>query len=277
MVSFEYRLHETENIIKLYFENFSQGIIPEDLNVRCHKIRLMLRRLFILFACAVFMSDVHSQTKSTQIWTDFQFVTPMPNRFRWDNQLTYRNDLSSHLRWDTYELTSLVSKSIGNHIEAIGYLLLAYTDQTNTINTGEIRLGLGIRYFAINNPRLRLAALLRYESRSFYNFDSSVWTHDDRIRFRAESLFAINGRNISARGALSTLIDAEVFWTTDREVDERFASRIRLRGGFNYALTERWRFQLLYAFQGSRNTLTKTTFNTSQQNIIWLRAIFVTR
>jgi hypothetical protein len=222
------------------------------------------------------MAESYGQSTSFQIWSDLVFITPLKNDSRLENIVTYRTNVNTTEKWWTYQAQSTYTKGLGNRFVALGSLLLNYTNQTNSYNTMEIRPVIGLQYFAVRNPKIRVSGLFRYEYRAFYNFDSATWSNDDRLRFRVDGGFLLIGERFNQKGSMAAISDVEVFYTIDREVMERYASRIRFRAGLDYAVTSHFRVQAIYAYQASRNSINKA-LNSTMQHILWLRALFTTK
>ena len=89
-----------------------------------------------------------------------------------------------------------------------------------------------------------------------------------RVRNRLEFLVPLNKERLSDDGARYLLADWEWFAPVD-EPNERFANKQRIRAGLGYRRSFKWRFEFLYMWTRSRNTIDEG-FSTSD-NIIDLR------
>ena len=229
----------------------------------------------ILLTFSLCLNRANGQN-SNQFWSDILLNTPLKNNYRLDNQLTYRTDLNTTSKWSTYQVQSQIVRPFGKRWEVLLNFLFNYTHQVTKLNTMELRPGAGVGFTFIRTARVRFGSLLRYESRSIYTVDTAIWSNSDRLRFRLETTVLLKGEKVTRQHSWYMLTDAELFYTIDKEVRERYASRVRFRGGVGYALTGSLRLEAIFAYQVSGNTILKSEDNT-QQNIFWLRAIFLTK
>jgi len=64
--------------------------------------------------------------------------------------------------------------------------------------------------------------------------------------------------------------DLEIFSNVGQELEERYSSRIRLRFAVGYKLSSNWRFEAIYNYQYSQNTITGE-FENQDEDILRLR------
>jgi hypothetical protein len=152
---------------------------------------------------------------------------------------------------------------------------LFYVGSINTLqqtgdNTWEIRPGLGIRFHFVPLTKLQVRILARVESRNQYTFETGFWSHDWRTRYRLEETYFINGKSFATNHLWYILSDLELFFTLDKEIQERFSNRMLLRLGLGYKLSDRWRFESIYTYQYSKNTI-DAEFSNEDDNILRLR------
>jgi hypothetical protein len=114
-----------------------------------------------------------------------------------------------------------------------------------------------------------LRCLVTFEQRNLYYQEGSSWEHSNRVRFRAESIIAINHKSNFENHLWYGLVDVELFWVTDQQLDERFANQMRIRAGLGYRLSYDWRFEFIYTDQFARDNLAGEVAETS--NIFRLR------
>lgn len=108
-------------------------------------------------------------------------------------------------------------------------------------------------------PRYRIVVrnLVRVEARTlFYTGDTS---NDSSVRFRNrfELQLPLNRRRVSDDGAYYALADWEWFIPLD-DPEERFANRQRVRAGMGYRRSRDWRFEALYIWNRSRDTINES-------------------
>jgi hypothetical protein len=187
--------------------------------------------------------------------------------------------------WGNLDVTPSVEYAAKKWLDLVGELATGYTRQTDDVNTVEltpragIRLHLFSRKVPVRGPRIRelppgrrlvVRDLVRVEARTlFYTGDGSGSDSSVRFRNRLELLAPLNRERLTDDGARYVLADWEWFIPLG-EPDERFASKQRIRAGFGYRNSVKWRFEALYIWTRSRNTI-EDGFKTSD-NIIDIRA-----
>jgi hypothetical protein len=119
-------------------------------------------------------------------------------------------------------------------------------------NVGEVTSRLGARLYILRS-RLQLRDTWRIEMRNRF-FNDGTRDQLFRTRNRVELRYVLNRERTSAAGAVILLADFEYFLPLPRDGRERYASRYRIRSGIGYRFDPRWRVDLLYFFQRSRNT-----------------------
>jgi hypothetical protein len=189
--------------------------------------------------------------------------------------------------WRNLDVTPNVEFAARSWLDLIAELPFGYTKQTDHLNTLELTGRGGVRFHLLsrNVPtqvkgarpvrelpparRIVLRDRLLVEQRNYFytgagsGSDSSV-----RFRNRLEFLAPLNKEKISSDGARYILADWEWFVPLG-EPDERFASRQRIRAGLGYRRSFAWRFEVLYIWDRSRNTIGEG-FTTSD-NVIDIR------
>jgi hypothetical protein len=169
--------------------------------------------------------------------------------------------------WATLEATPSIEYTRGNWFDVVGELVTARTRQTDDLDTTEITPRLGFRFHILSNvandlfkekrPKHRLVIrdYLRFEWRHLYYSTDKPDSSTFRTRNRLELEYPLNRARVSDDGAFYLTGDVEVFRTVE-ELDERFASRERVRGGIGHRRSRAWRFEGLYVWDRSRKTAT---------------------
>jgi hypothetical protein len=188
--------------------------------------------------------------------------------------------------WRNLDLTPNVEYSWKRWLDLVGEATVGRTYQTDDVTTFEVTPRVGVRFHVFSRdtkpylpkvrealPRRRvvLRDLVRVESRNFFytgsgaeeSFSSSV-----RFRNRIELLVPINKPSLVDDGASYVLADWEYFIPLS-EPSERFASKQRIRAGIGYRRSLAWRFEALYMWTRSRDTI-EEGFRTDD-NIIDIR------
>jgi hypothetical protein len=153
--------------------------------------------------------------------------------------------------------------------------------QTDDLDSTEVTPRLGVRFHLFSRaqrfrlveqaPRRRVVVrdLVRVESRNFFYYGGHTGS-DSTVRFRnrLEFFWPLNTDRLTDDGARYLLTDWEWFIPLD-DPEERFANRQRIRAGIGWRRSFNWRYELLYIWTRSRNTLDEG-FSTSE-NIIDIR------
>ena len=204
-----------------------------------------------------------AQSPNEQLWFEYMLNYPFANSFNLENTFTY-NTLLNTPKWQSYEYTPTLEFALTNNIDLLGGGNLVYTVQEANYNTFEARLMLGTRIHFTPNSRILSRLQVRLEQRNFKNLETNTWQTSYRPRVRAEFLIPINKKTYFEDKLWYGIIDAEVLFAVDEDVDERFANRFRLRTGIGYRLSYSSRFEFIYMLQESRNGIDesfKTTDN----------------
>jgi hypothetical protein len=142
------------------------------------------------------------------------------------------------------------------------------TSQTDNVRTFELSPKVGVRFHLFSRdlinlgvrreqlPRRRLLVrdLVRVEWRNLFNTGGPPDESSVRFRNRLELLLPLNRPRITDDGARYLLADWEWFIPTTN-VEERFASRQRVRTGLGYRRNFHWCFEFIYAWTRSRETI----------------------
>ncbi len=179
-----------------------------------------------------------------------------------------------------------------NWLDLTGEVLTVYTRQTNDVDSFELteRFGLRFHLFSRHLPariedRLRgsereatgrvvLRDYVRIEQRNLFYFgtkpDSSTW----RLRNRVEIEYPLNRPKVSADGAIYVTSDWEWFIPLNGDAHERFANKQRVRAGLGYRHDLHWRFEALYIWGRSRNTMDQPFTTTDHVIDIRVKRVF---
>jgi hypothetical protein len=184
--------------------------------------------------------------------------------------------------WASFDVTPNIEYAANDWLDLVGELATGYTSQTDDVKSFELSPRAGVRFHITTRgvptgplkrerlPRHRfvLRDLLRVEARNlFYGNDQGT---DSVVRFRnrLEMQVPLNRERMTDDGARYVLSDWEWFIPLS-DPDERFANRQRVRAGLGYRRNVHWRFEALYIWTRSRETVDEG-FRTSD-NILDLR------
>ena len=185
--------------------------------------------------------------------------------------------------WRNPDVTPNVEFSPSGWVDLVGEVATGYTKQTDDLNSWEVTPRVGVRFHLLSRGlptayrgserpparRIVFRDLLRVESRNMF-YAGAGRGSDSTIRFRnrVEFMVPLNKPMISEDGARYLLADWEWYIPLD-DVEERFANKQRIRAGLGYRRNSAWRFEALYIWTRSRNTI-EDGF-TTWENIIDLR------
>ena len=143
------------------------------------------------------------------------------------------------------------------------------TKQTDDVDTIEVTPRLGMRFHLFSRTqRIVVRDLVRVEARNFFYCGDTESDSTVRFRNRLELLVALNKDRFDDDRVRYLIADWEWFIPID-DPDERFASRQRIRAGLGYRRSFNWRYEVLYIWTRSRNTIDEE-FGTTE-NILNIR------
>jgi hypothetical protein len=183
--------------------------------------------------------------------------------------------------WRNLDVTPNVEYSPTGWLDIVADTTIGRTMQTDDLDSTEVTPRLGVRFHLFSRalrfhpreqaPQRRIVVrdLARVESRNFFYSGGDVTSESTfRFRNRLEFLLPLNKARITDDGARYVLADWEWFVPLD-DPQERFANRQRIRTGIGYRRSFNWRYELLYLWTRSRDTLDEG-FSTTE-NIIDIR------
>ena len=214
--------------------------------------------LVLALVCLINMPwRLSAQSPNEQLWLEYMLNYPFANSFNLENTFTY-NALLNTPKWRSYEYAPTLEFALTNNIDLLGGGNLVYTVQEEDYNTFEARLMLGTRIHFTPNSRILTRLQIRVEQRNFKNLDTDTWQTVYRPRSRAEFLIPINKKTYFEDKLWYGILDAELLFAVDDDVQERFANRFRVRIGIGYRLNYTSRFEFIYMLQQSKNGIDET-------------------
>jgi hypothetical protein len=237
-----------------------------------------------LVAALVLCAPIVSAQATTQLWGNvtLNWVT--------SERLVYELDFEPKVLldapegepdWRNLDVTPNVEYSPTGWIDIVADTTIGRTKQTSAVDSTEVTPRLGVRFHLFSRalrfhprekaPRRRIVVreLVRVESRNlFYSGGDPPSESTFRFRNRLELLLPLNKERITDDGARYWLADWEWFAPLD-DPEERFANRQRIRTGIGYRPSFTWRYELLYIWTRSRDTI-GNGFSTTE-NIVDIR------
>ena len=235
-------------------------------------------------------SLAQAQSTNLQLWGNMTLDWVKSDRLTYELDLEPKvliSALEGEPGWRNLDVTPNVEYAPKGWLDLIGEVAAGYTKQNDDVNTIEVTPRIGVRFHFLSRgvptarfreqpPRRRVVIrdLVRVESRNFFYTGSASGTSSSvRFRNRLEFLVPLNKEKMTEDGARYLLADWEWFIPLD-EPDERFANKQRIRTGFGYRRSFAWRFEVLYIWTRSRNTIDEG-FSTAENSIdIRLKRLF---
>jgi hypothetical protein len=205
----------------------------------------------LLFIAGMMPLLMAAQSPNYQFWTEYMVNYPFANSYNIENAFVYSTVIGSP-RWRSVDYSPTLEYALTQHVDLNVGGTIAYTAQTESYNTFELRPMLGARFHFTPNKRLLVRTYLRLEQRNFLNLETDTWNQVLRPRARFETIFPINRKRYYEDKLVYAIADAE-FLFTHEDVEERFANRFRLRMGVGHRINYSSRLEFLYMIQESRN------------------------
>ncbi len=223
---------------------------------------LVLYKYIPFISFFLIAGTIQGQESSNQIWNEYMFNIPFANVYNVELAANYSTALESP-EWRSLEFQVTPEWSISQYVDVMGGILLGSTIQSESTTTFELREMLGARIHFTPNKRILTRMLVRFEQRNQLNQESGLWENSHRSRIRAEAIIPINKQSMFAGDKLwYGILDVESFLVLDKNLDERFANRFRLRAGIGYRISYGTRLEFVYTIQQSKNTI-DDNFNTT--------------
>jgi hypothetical protein len=236
----------------------------------------------LLAAGLLVTSEVHATAQSNlQLWGTLTAVKAASERLSVGSDVELKWLLATagdEARWASLDVTPVVEYFLTPRFDLVGELATGYTVQTDDVNSFELspRGGVRLHLTARNGgraplrqiglgDRIVLRNLVRVEQRTLFYTGDVATDAVVRFRNRLEMLVPMNEKQIGDDGARYLLADWEWFIPID-DPAERFANRQRIRTGFALRRSATWRFEALYIWTRSRETI-EEGFATSDNTI----------
>jgi hypothetical protein len=236
-----------------------------------------------LVVAMLMCAPIASAQTTTQLWGNLTFNWVKNDRLAYELDFEPKALLAppeGEPDWRNLDVTPNVEYSLRPWLDLVADTTIGWTLQTDDVNSTELTPRLGARFHLFSRarqfrmveqaPRRRTVVrdLVRIESRNFFYSGDTASDSTVRFRNRLEFLMPLNKERITDDGAHYVLTDWEWFVPLD-DAEERFANRQRIRAGFGYRRNFNWRYELLYIWTRSRNTIDEA-FSTNE-NIIDIR------
>jgi hypothetical protein len=249
------------------------------------------RRASIWLAACVLWSvptTAGAQATNLQVWGNLTFNWVKSQRLAYELDLEPKALVAATedtADWRNIDVTPNVEFSPKGWYDIVVDTTVGRTLQTDDVTTTEVTPRLGVRFHLFSRKfhkfnerapgrRLVVRNLLRVESRNFfYGGTASGSDSNVRVRNRLEFQVPLNHDSMSTDRTRYLLADWEWFMPLSDQ-EERFANRQRIRFGIGVRRSFQWRYEVLYIWTRSRNTI-EDDFATSDNAInIRIKRIF---
>jgi hypothetical protein len=237
-----------------------------------------------LVAALLLWASVASAQTTTQLWGNITINWVKSERLVYELDFEPKALISApegDPDWRNLDVTPNVEYSPKGWLDVVADTTFGRTKQTDDLESTEVTPRLGLRFHLFSRAlrfhpleqapkrRVELRELVRFESRNFFYSGGDVASESTfRFRNRLEFLVPLNKERISDDGARYWLADWEWYVPLD-DPEERFANRQRIRTGIGYRRSFNWRYELLYIWTRSRDTI-DNGFSTTE-NIVDIR------
>ena len=199
-------------------------------------------------------------------------VYPFANIWTADAEVSYQTLVSGGDKWRSLQFTPGIQRNMTTRIDLFASLPVYYTVQAPGYVTWETRFSPSVRFIYTANGRVESRSVVRYDFRAVKPHGED-WMVSNRTRVTLDFIFALNKPNIYQDNLWYALLDGEVFFVLDQDIQERFANLRKARLGLGYRLSYKHRFELIYQVHKSRTTIDQP-FDT-RDNIFRARYIMV--
>jgi hypothetical protein len=212
-----------------------------------------------------------ASAQDVQLWGNLTFNWPKSHRLSFQVEIEPKVLLVAEdddPGWATLDVIPNVEFALKSWLDVVGELQTGYTAQTDDLDSFELSPRVGGRLHLFSRdirrvvdrrelpPKRKIVIrdLMRVEWRNlFYNDDRST-SSTVRFRNRLELQVPLNKDRLTDDGARYLTTDWEWFIPLE-DVAERYANKQRIRAGIGYRRSFHWRFEVLYIWNRSRNTV----------------------
>lgn len=235
---------------------------------------LKKRNSIFLFTLVFFLNlrsiDITGQDEF-QGWMNTMFGYNVLNQLYLEADFEYKWLLSkSNDPWNNLDITLLGEYFPVRLLDLTIEIINGKTRQSSDLFTYEASQRLGARWYFLQRgynlfriskgtegapERLELSNYIRFEHRSFDYYNDLDPEQDWRFRNRTQFIAALNKKTLVENRTIRLLADIEFFVPFGKDIKERYASKYRVRVGPGYRHTYRWRFDLFYMYDKSKDDI----------------------
>jgi hypothetical protein len=188
-----------------------------------------------------------------QIWNNLYVVWNINDLFVVRNNLAYNVLLSAQYPWSELTYSATGAYAFHRFFEANAGMYVARANQSDRLKSYEFRPYLGLRITTNTEKRWSISNISRLELRFFQYSDQKL---ESAVRFRNRTYAAVSLNNPSLNDNHNLILFGyfEAFYNFNEEVRERFFNQFKYKLGFNYRLSDQWRFDFGVLYQDAKNT-----------------------
>lgn len=234
--------------------------------------RKQILLLFFFLVCFLSLQPKIAQGQDEfQGWMNTIIGYNALNQFYLEADFEYKRLLSeSEDPWNNLDVTLLGEFYPFRLLDLTIEIINGKTRQASDFSTYEATQRLGVRWYVFQQGhnifrlskgiegvprRLELSNFIRFEHRNFDYYDEMEPEQEWRFRNRTQFVVALNKKTLVENRTLRMLADIEFFIPFGKDIKERYASKYRVRIGPGYRHTSRWRFDLFYQFDKSKDDI----------------------
>jgi hypothetical protein len=216
-------------------------------------VRLIMRLMYVSSTICLLARE--SKAQGQQLWLDYQVDYPFQNDYLLQLGGSYQSSIGAENKWRNLMLTPTFEWGPFQFLDFIATAPMSFTVQSEDYNSFEVDPALGVRYHVTQNRRITSRLIFKFEERVLRDLENEDWQTSTRLRLKGEIFVSLNGPNLYQDNLWWTILDYEVFYVTDEQLDERYANRQRGRIGLGYRLNYKNRFEVLYTLQSSKDEI----------------------
>lgn len=191
---------------------------------------------------------------SPQVWNNFFVDWNINDHYAWRNAVAYNVLISDEFPWSEMTLTSTGVYKFNRFYEVSIGGYFAYTQQSLSLNSYELRPYIGFRITTNPKKRWLVTNIGRIEMRNLFYSDndkSTSW----RFRNRTYLAFAFTSESMNGDNNFFVFAYFEAFYNFGEEVRERFFNQFKYKLGLGYRLSSSWSFDIGMIYQDSKETI----------------------
>jgi hypothetical protein len=212
----------------------------------------VLKNIFLFLLLNVLALGSYAQSPS-QLWLEYKPTIMFEKGYKLGMRASYRTDFVDP-RWSTTELRFMPEKKFNKYVDGILIFQTLNTVQSHQLTTNEIRPAIGARGNFTPGRRVETSMLARFEYRFVYDDQENAWNDSPRFRLKVDAQIPFNHKDMSADKTWYGRGEIEAFYIESNDINEVYANRLWFDLTVGYKFNSRFKLELVYTLQDSRNT-----------------------